>query len=177
MKMYFVRHGETDYNTADRISGQVDIPLTAAGIEQARRLRDELPEDVTVIYSSDLIRCKQTTDILNEGRNLPVVYDPRLRERAAGSLEGKEWAVVDPNGEMKKMNTSLRYDFRPYGGESVEGVSARIVECIRDIRDHARGGVPLVVTSAGVIRLVHQLVHNEIRERVHNSSIHEFDLA
>jgi probable phosphoglycerate mutase len=176
MKAYAVRHGETEYNSTDTISGQADIPLNEKGMQQARELARELPAGITTIYSSDLIRCKQTTDILNEGRDLPITYDARLRERKAGSLEGQPWAAVDPDGEMKKMNRILKYDFRPYGGEAVAEVEERLRACIEDIKARSEGAVPLIVTSAGIIRLLHHPLHDEIRETVHNSSIHEFDL-
>lgn len=174
MKLYFVRHGQTAYNATDRISGQADIPLDDTGTRQARELAEIIPADITAIYSSDLIRCKQTAAILNERFGLPVEYDARLRERAAGSLEGKEWRSVDPDGEMKKMNTGLRYDFRPYGGESVKQVEDRVLACIHDIRARGQGAV-LVVTSAGVIRLLHHLHHGLMHEKIRNGTVHEFD--
>lgn len=175
MKLFFIRHGETAYNADGRISGQSDIPLNETGIAQAQAIKTALPPGAAVIYSSDLIRCKQTTDILNEEMRLPVVYDARLRERSAGSLQGKQWDAVDPDGEIKKMNLQLQYDLRPFGGESVEEVQARVASCISDIQKREQGKTVLIVTSAGIIRLLHHLVHNEIHEKVHNSSIHEFD--
>lgn len=176
MRAYFIRHGETDYNKDGKVSGQADIPLNETGIEQARKLTRELPDDITVIYSSDLLRCKQTTDIVNTDRQLPVIYDARLRERKAGSLEGKLWSVVDPDGEMKRMSHQLTYDFRRFGGESVAEVEVRVLACLEDIRTRSEGKTPLIVTSAGIIRLLHHRMHNVIHEMVHNSSIHEFEL-
>ena len=57
----FMRHGETDYNRQQRFQGQVDVPLNAAGREQARRLAQRLADDpADVLVSSDLRRALET---------------------------------------------------------------------------------------------------------------------
>jgi len=175
--MYFVRHGKTAYNGTGRVSGHTDIPLIAEGIAQAEQVAQEIPDDVSAIYSSDLIRCKQTAEILNKKLGLPITYDERLRERSFGSFDGQVWSDIDPDGTLYKKDHSQKYDYRPQGGESVEDVKTRVLACIRHIRDQEREGPVLVVTSAGVIRLLHHILHNEIHEIVHNSSLHEFDFT
>lgn len=173
MKIYFVRHGQTQYNKDRRITGQVDVPLIEEGIEQARKAIVEIPEGISEIYSSDLIRCKQTTDILNEKLNLHVKYDARLRERNFGSLEGKMWDEIDP--VIWEKDKVQEYDYHPYGGESVEDVKKRILAMIVDIRRKRKGDKVLVVTSAGVIRLLHKIISGEVHAKIDNSSIHEFE--
>ena len=177
MRIYFVRHGKTEYNKTQRLSGQVDIPLIEEGIQGAEEVISQIPAGISTIYSSDLIRCKQTTDILNKNLNLPVVYDARLRERSFGSLEGAHWSVIDPDGALKAKDHSQQYDYRSFQGESVEDVKKRVFACIEDIRRQEKDGTALVVTSAGVIRLLHHVLNDEIHEVVHNSSIHEFEFA
>ena len=175
MKIYFIRHGETEYNITTRLTGQTDIPLNEKGIEQAHKAASEIPSDIAEIYSSDLIRCKQTTDILNKNLRLPVTYDARLRERDFGSFSGKHWRDIDQNGILKAIDKRLEYDYRPQGGESIADVKKRVFECIDDMRKK-RGSI-LVVTSAGIIRLLHHFIHKELHETIHNSSIHEFEFA
>ena len=177
MKIYFVRHGETEYNAKGRITGHTDIPLTKKGIEQAENLSKEIPAIFSEMYSSDLIRCKQTADILNKKLNLTIIYDARLRERDTGSLSGKKWEEVDPTGILKEKNSHLQYDYRPYGGECVNDVKKRVLACVEDIRRQRKGDEVLVVTSSGVIRLLHHVLNNEIHEVVHNSSMHEFEFS
>lgn len=174
-KAYFVRHGQTKFNVERRITGHIDIPLIEEGINQARNTAQELPEDCTEIYCSDSLRCRQTAAILNEGRNLPITFDHRLRERHFGSLEGQRWDEVDPSGELWKADKNQRYNYHSYGGESVEDVTTRVEECIRDIRGSCTGK-PLVVTSGGVIRLLKNKLHGEVHENIENSSVHVFEL-
>jgi broad specificity phosphatase PhoE len=177
MKIFFVRHGETEYNTTGRLTGQTDIPMTAEGIRQTEKISLEIPSDISTLYSSDLLRCKQTVDILNKKRNLPVVYDARLRERDFGSFSGREWKDIDPEGTLKAADERLEYDYRPQSGESVEDVRKRVFESIEDIRQKNRGGAVLAVTSAGVIRLLHYSLNDKLHEAIHNSSMHEFEFS
>lgn len=175
MKIYFVRHGETNENVAGRLSGHSEASLTEKGTEQAEAAVALIPTDVTAIYSSDLIRCKQTAEILNKNLQLHVTYDARLRERDFGSLSGMSWAEVDPEGLRKGRDLRLDYDYSPEGGESIDDVRARVLASLEDMRKNESGAV-LAVTSAGVIRLLHHMLNNELKEIIHNSSFHEFEL-
>jgi broad specificity phosphatase PhoE len=177
MKIYFVRHGQTEYNITVRLTGQTDIPLNEEGKQQAENAIPEIPPGLSRIYSSDLLRCKQTTDILNKDLHLPVIYDARLRERDFGSFSGTHWKDIDPDGSLKAKDKRLEYDYRPQGGESVEDVTRRVLECVGEIRQQNRGKDVLAVTSAGVIRLLHHVLNNKLHETIHNSSIHEFDFS
>lgn len=175
MKIYFVRHGETQYNKDSLITGHDDAPLTKEGIQQVENTISAIPSDCKKIYSSDLVRCRQTAAILNEKLALSVVCDIRLRERDFGSLTGKKIADLDPTTMEKDKNQ--QYDYHPYGGESVEDVKKRVLACIADIRREGDGGKILVVTSAGIIRLLHHVFKGKVQEKIHNSSVHEFEFS
>lgn len=88
-EIYFIRHGETDWNLQDRIQGQTDIPLNANGISQAMNLGSLLADiPFTAAFSSDLSRAQQTAELVLQPRSLPIVPSLSLRERSAGALEG-----------------------------------------------------------------------------------------
>ncbi|MEI7709433.1 MAG: histidine phosphatase family protein [bacterium] len=173
MKIYFVRHGQTEHNKAGKVTGHIESVLTPEGIAQAQKTATELPPDFSIIYSSDLIRCKQTAEILNQKLQLPVIFDPRLRERNFGSLEGKSWSEIGE--DIREVDKNQQYDYRPFGGEYVEDVKKRIFDFIREISRTEKGKKVLVVTSAGVIRLLHNILNGEVHEHVHNAAVHEFD--
>ena len=175
MKIDFVRHGETEYNKNGFITGQIDAPLNEEGIEQAKKTLLEIPDDYSEIYSSDLIRCRQTAEILNQKLNLQIQYDPRLRERNFGSLGGKKFSELDSTGEMIEKDRNQEYDYRPYGGESVQDVKKRLFAFIEDIRRNKKSEKILVVAHGGIIRLLHNIQKGEVHEKIHNSSIHEFE--
>lgn len=173
MKIYFERHGQTVSNKNGTITGHIDSPLNKEGIEEAKKASLEIPLDFSEIYSSDLIRCKQTADIINEKLNIPIIYDVRLRERDFGSLEGKTWGEIGES--LRIIDKNQEYDYRPYGGESVDEVKKRIFSFIEDLKNTKREKKILVVTSAGIIRLLHHILSGEVHEKIHNSSIHEFE--
>lgn len=174
MKIYFVRHGQSESNKNGTVTGQNDSPLTDEGIEETKRVLQEIPDNYSEIYSSNLIRCKQTAEILNK-LNLPIQYDPRLRERDFGSLSGKKFSEMDATGEIKEKDKNQQYDYRPYGGEHVEDVKKRVFDFINYLNHKKTKGKILAITSGGVIRLLHSVFNKEIHEKIHNSSIHEFE--
>lgn len=110
MRLYLIRHGETDYNKNRVFQGHAEIPLNDTGIEQATRLGlrlRELPLDQ--IYSSDLRRAAMTASILASHTGAPLAYDPGFRERDPGDLTHRPYddatgffgdpAYMPPGGE------------------------------------------------------------------------------
>src|SRR5262245_46586520 len=90
LKLYLVRHGETDWNADGRIQGHSDIELNPRGLEQARRLALRIPEEgqFDAIYASPLKRAYRTAELAASALNLKVNSDSRLLERSLGVLEG-----------------------------------------------------------------------------------------
>ena len=76
MKIYFVRHGETLWNKEKKIQGQSDIPLNEYGIELAKITADAMKNiSFDVVYTSPLLRAKETAMILIKDRNLDIFED------------------------------------------------------------------------------------------------------
>lgn len=89
MKIYLIRHGETDWNVKRLLQGRTDIPLNQKGLDlayiTAKGLKD-VPFDI--IFTSPLQRAKQTALAIAEGRNIEVIEDDRIMEISFGSYEG-----------------------------------------------------------------------------------------
>jgi probable phosphoglycerate mutase len=91
-----VRHGETEWNVATRIQGQLDIGLNETGREQARRVARALAgEALDAVYASDLQRAVDTAQAIAAQAGLAVQTDAALRERGFGEFEGLTWAEVE----------------------------------------------------------------------------------
>ena len=89
MKLYLVRHGETDWNKVKKIQGQVDIPLNQFGKHLAEETAEglhDIPFDLCI--SSPLSRAYETARIILEGRDVPIITDARIGEMAFGEYEG-----------------------------------------------------------------------------------------
>ena len=87
--IYVFRHGQTDYNVARRVMGQMDIPLNDVGRVQATELANKLaPVKIGAIYSSPLARAMETAQAVADKIGAPIITDKRLMERNNGKLQG-----------------------------------------------------------------------------------------
>lgn len=90
MKPLLVRHGETNHNIGDLISGQQDVKLNETGVRQAKRLANRMDDwDIDACFSSDLERTYRTVERVAEGHGLDIHISKDLRERAFGEFEGE----------------------------------------------------------------------------------------
>ena len=143
MKIYLVRHGETEWNSRLLFQGHSDIGLNAKGRAQAARicgfLKGNPPE---VVVSSDLKRAYETAAAIRKGlgHKSSVVKEPLFRERSYGNLEGKEY--------REKVNP---FDFT---GESDFIFFGRVKKAMKKfISEYAgRYETTAIVTHGGVIR-------------------------
>ena len=106
------------------LQGQADGELTERGLQQAQRLGDRLKsQHFDIIYCSDLGRCRKTAEaILAYHPDTSVVYEPLLREKAAGEHEGKPIGCTEQ--EARRTGVPFRA-FKGQGGESWLDVKAR----------------------------------------------------
>jgi probable phosphoglycerate mutase len=156
--LYFVRHGETDWNRERRLQGQHDIPLNALGRLQSSRcgaiLRDLLaragkPAIDFEYVSSPLGRARETMELMRAGLGLPPQQyrtDARLMEMSFGRWEGYTFAELQ---ERESQGLAARerdkWGFVLPGGESYAGLGVRVAgwyaEVSRDTVVSAHGGV------------------------------------
>jgi 2,3-bisphosphoglycerate-dependent phosphoglycerate mutase len=154
IEVWLVRHGQTDWNKEGRYQGQRDIPLNAAGMAQAAQTAEllarlQVPFDG--IFSSDLLRARQTAGMIGERLGLPVFLDPRLREISLGSWEGQRH--IDVSGPGLFMDESGAADIdQPYapGGETVLSVAQRGCQALDAIAG-VHPGQRLIVVAHGLI--------------------------
>ena len=156
--IYFIRHGETDWNAQSRYQGQADVPMNATGRTQARRngeaLRMLLPQIAHSDYvASPLLRARETMEIVRDALGLdPSAYrlDERLKELHYGHWQGifaADLPGIDAAGIEARARDTFRW--RPRGGESYEDLMARAVAWLGDVeRDtvvSAHGGISRVL--------------------------------
>jgi probable phosphoglycerate mutase len=150
-EIWLVRHGQTDWNLEGRFQGQLDVPLNDTGMDQARVLADQLSEKkFCALYSSDLMRARQTAEIIAGRVNLPIKFDRRLREIAQGEVEGLllEEVKLRHVGSLEERILNPVHARMP-GGESVSEVALRFQEAINEIAC-AHPIEPVLVASHGL---------------------------
>ena len=88
MKLYVTRHGQTAWNRENIVCGVTDLPLDETGMEQARETARKLKDTpIDRVIVSPLLRARQTAALICEGRDLPVMIDPRIKEQNYGVYE------------------------------------------------------------------------------------------
>jgi uncharacterized phosphatase len=170
-ELVLVRHGETDWNLANRIQGSTDIPLNDTGRAQAAAVADELAaEEWHAIVTSPLGRARETARIIARRLDLgePQV-DDRLVERAYGEAEG-----------MDSVALAERFP----GMEGVPGierrsdVTRRVLPALESIAREHPGQRVLIVAHGGVIgslvRYVTEKALPATAMRIPNGSVHRF---
>lgn len=148
--MWLVRHGQTDWNVQARYQGQTDVPLNAAGVQQAQTLATELAgQHFDAIFSSPLQRACLTAEIIAGELFLPVQIDERLREINQGLWEGEIYhdLLIRYPDEMRSRRENP-YQFRPPEGETAAEVANRVARAADDITLQYPGGHVLVVSHA-----------------------------
>lgn len=146
-ELYMTRHGQTEWNIERRLQGSANSPLTEKGVRDAKELAKrvaEIPFDK--VYTSDLLRAVQTADLLTEGREIPRVVLPELREMRMGRWEGQLIAdMTESDKEQYENFVSGSPEFAAPGGETILEVRMRAEEALAVIeKDEAE--IILVVT-------------------------------
>ncbi|MBQ6313641.1 histidine phosphatase family protein [Candidatus Saccharibacteria bacterium] len=151
MKLYFVRHGETDWNLEKRAQGQVETPLNSTGIRQAEELREKIKKyKFDVCYCSPLKRAVQTAGIILQNHNIKIIYDDNLKERSFGSLEGTDESTWTLDEFDLKLNS------REGGMESIKDVLERSKKVLERIKsENPPDAKVLIVAHDFFLRTLH----------------------
>ena len=101
MKIYIIRHGQTAWNVEKRLQGRSDIPLNEYGVQLAKVTASAFRGiSFDRIYTSPLLRARQTAEIIAKSKGLPVLADDRLIEMSFGDGEGISLAEINTNPEL-----------------------------------------------------------------------------
>ncbi|MBI1332798.1 MAG: histidine phosphatase family protein [Armatimonadetes bacterium] len=136
MRLFLVRHGQTDWNVQKRAQGHTDIPLDATGREQAIRTgKAFLDLPIRRLLTSDLQRASQTADEIARNTKVPVEILPELRERGFGEWEGQPFAEIGIRfGFEADFKGVTRNEITPPGGESFVDVWNRVKSVVDDVQ-------------------------------------------
>lgn len=182
MNIYFVRHGKDDENYR---GGWSQIPLIEEGVMQVNALGEMLKAanlNCVQIISSDLLRAKQSANILGHQLGVKVTFDSALREINNGALAN----LTNMECEQKYPGlyfNSLRMDEAYPLGESPQIFYKRISDWFDDVLKNEKPESQIIVTHGGVIRIIYHLVNQEkwtnqtTKYPVANASVHHLSLV
>jgi broad specificity phosphatase PhoE len=165
--LYYVRHGQTDFNLEGRLQGRRDTELNAHGRRQAAECglllqallaRDQRRADELIYISSPLKRARQTMEVLRATLGLdPREYDvdARLAEIAYGDWEGLTLPEIEARAPgILAQRDRDKWDFAPPGGESYRQLAARIGDWCASLTCDA-----VVAAHGGGVRALMALLH------------------
>lgn len=163
--IYLVRHGESEWNVNNLMQGKTSgVPLTKTGVEQARNAARRFKKiKFSAIFSSDLMRARQTAQIIAFQKKLAVTTSRAIRERSFGEYEGK--TLKQYQTELQSMLDKFRLlpdkeKFKYEFPNKIEGIGTtvyRAITFLREISVAYLGKKVLVVAHGGILRLL--LIH------------------
>lgn len=154
MKLYVVRHGQTDWNVQKRVQGSVDISLNEKGINQAKEVRDKI--DLSCIdfcISSPMKRAKQTAQIICNNE-ISIVEDKRLKERGFGDYEG---TIYDDESIKRLWN--FEWDNAEHGVETLEQLFERTESFLGFLKGKYPDNKILLVTHGGLFKALYFVIN------------------
>ena len=157
MKLYFVRHGKTEWNLEGRLQGaKGDSPLLKESIEQVRELGHYLSDThFDLVFSSDLPRAKKTTELIMESQKpkAKVTYTKTLREWQLGKLEGQKISLIQaiyPKEMDAFRNNLANFRAKDFQAESVYKTTKRVAEFVKTLKDSDAKNVLIVGHGANL---------------------------
>jgi broad specificity phosphatase PhoE len=166
--IFFIRHGETDWNAEGRLQGQRDIPLNDLGRVQAEEAGKILlslnaqPEDLDW-WVSPLMRTRETAERARTAIGLHPTYyktDDRLKELSFGLWEGMTWKEVRRSDPARALNREQnKWHAVPPDGESYVMLAERVVSFLETLKRDT-----VIVSHGGVGRAMMQLVAGQTKE-------------
>ena len=153
--VYLARHGESDWNAANRFQGHSDRPLTELGRQQAEALADKLAAvaELSAIYTSPLRRALDTAAVVAARTGLEPVPLRDLREVDVGAWAGLSRSEVEaqfPTAFRRWLDGGEGWE----DGESYAAMSARVLRALLLAAEEHRGEQILVVSHGGPIRAI-----------------------
>lgn len=156
LKLYLIRHGETEWNTQNRYQGSTDISLNSVGEAQARAIANRMKNDeVDRIYSSDLSRAYETARYIAKAKNLNVQVIPQLKEINFGEWEGYTIPELEKIYGDEYKRFFLEPHLYPFPGEgSMKAVQMRVKKALEIIISNNPDGKVMVVSHGGIIKIL-----------------------
>jgi probable phosphoglycerate mutase len=158
-EIYFVRHGETEWNLKGILQGSKNSHLTEKGKKQAYKLKEKL-ENIHFqgVYTSPLKRASETAEIIRGHKEEPFYIFDELKEMSFGKMEGipkSEFKALEPVTYDNLWNNPLAYDPKSFDGESFQEVDDRVMGFMKKlVKNNPNGGRFLVVSHGMTLKMI-----------------------
>ena len=179
MRLYIMRHGETDWNKEKRLQGQSDIELNEFGRSLAYKTKEGLKDvPFDLVITSPLKRARETALIVKGDREIPVIEDARIEEMCFGEYEGlycKGEKFNIPDEEFKRFFDAPESYRASRGGEDFSEFNERIEHFLDDIfrnKDYQDSTI-LVSVHGAVLCAILRIVKNNPMSLFWHGGVHK----
>jgi len=155
-KIFFIRHGESEWNILHKIQGQKNVPLTDNGREQAKQLGNRLiNENIDIIYTSDLSRALETANTISKFIRRPAIKSKEIREINFGPWEGMTLEEIKKGYKQEyckwlKEPHKLKLD----DGETLEMLEKRAMGFVNDILNNNNSKNIAIVSHSATLKVI-----------------------
>lgn len=178
MKLYIIRHGETDWNAGKRLQGRTDIELNSEGKRLAKITSDALADvPFTRIYTSPLKRAYETALLIKRDRDIPIIKEERIIEISFGEYEGLSYSkdnyTVKDLQFMNFFENPKEYN-PPKDAESIDELCARTSDFLEKLvhNKNMEDEVILISTHGAALRGILSSIYGIGREDFWNGGVH-----
>lgn len=177
MRIYLLRHGQTEMNKELRIQGRINTELSEVGLAQAENIRRVIENAgiaFTNIYCSPLKRAVKTCEIVTGKISKDFILDDRLMEMKFGAMEGVKYTEL--SDEMKALfNAPENYNPDPTA-ESFDELEDRLARFLNDIKELPENAEVLVTSHGAAIHGILSMVKNKERKDFWDEEVHNCDI-
>lgn len=174
-KYFLLRHGESPINLKKLVSGwpeKIYSPLTRKGVKQIKEAAKELKnKKIDLIFSSDILRTKQTAEIVAKELGLKIKFDKRLRDVDVGIFNGRRIAEigkfwVKPGEKLSSLEYyKRRFTVAPPKGENYVAIEKRLKSFLKDVEKKYQEKTVLVVGHKRPFSLFEKMIFGWSREK------------
>jgi len=156
IRLYIVRHGETEWNREGRFQGWKDSPLTEEGRHQAKSLAERLKNyKIDHLYSSPSGRTIETAEIIADANDLEIIEEPGFKEIDLGDLEGKRTEWVEANHpDVIHDFWNEPHNYEPLSGEDFYELKERVIGTLNNILNKHSDDNILIVSHAAASKTI-----------------------
>lgn len=164
MKIYLIRHGQTDWNLEGKIQGRHDISLNETGRRQAELLAEGMKKrPVVQIFSSRQKRAYETAKAIGKSQNVGVTVIDGLEEVEFGEWEGMTWDEISRKYPKEfEIWCSEPAKITPPGGESRPQIYDRVKRALKEVVSLAQGDVAVISHGASLAYIVSSMLEKEL---------------
>lgn len=166
--IYFVRHGQTEWNIQGRFQGRGDSALTMLGIEQAKKLHKYMINtSIDQIYCSSSKRTIHTAELIRGDRNIPVIHADELQEMYFGEWEGKTLEEIkELTEEIYNQFWQKPHELTHFPGETFEEVRERAVTYVKKLIQMHTNKTLLIVSHGVTLKVLLNTFENQSLDKL-----------